>query len=246
MADASLAGQSGIYEIVNTLNGKRYVGSAKCFVKRWRIHLTGLKHNHHHCRHLQAAWNKYGADAFVFRVVEFCRAELLIEREQAAFDAFAPEYNVAKIAGNTLGTKRTPETRAKIAAKAIGRKMPPRSAEYRQKISAIHTGKPKPVHVMTALQSGRASRVYTHEQRAAIVEDLKKSYVDGRRSREKSDEHRHKIGQFYAKLSDDEVREIRRLKLAGVTGRALAVRFGSNTGTISEICSRKRYRWVSD
>lgn len=30
-----LLNQSGIYEILNTVNGKRYIGSAKNFSKRW-------------------------------------------------------------------------------------------------------------------------------------------------------------------------------------------------------------------
>ena len=74
MAEASLAERerSGIYAIVNTVNGKRYVGSAKRFRTRWNAHRAALNKGLHHSRHLQSAWNKYGAEAFVFTIIEFC------------------------------------------------------------------------------------------------------------------------------------------------------------------------------
>ena len=38
-----LLNQSGIYEILNTVNGKRYIGSAKNFSKRWWGHTNPQK-----------------------------------------------------------------------------------------------------------------------------------------------------------------------------------------------------------
>ena len=59
-----------IYKIVNTVNGKFYVGSTHNQYERFRTHRNKLRGNRHHCAHLQAAWNKYGESAFVFHVVE--------------------------------------------------------------------------------------------------------------------------------------------------------------------------------
>lgn len=95
-----------------------------------------------------------------------------------------------------------------------------------------------------ALQAGRASRVFTDDQREAISARLKAEYAAGIRVREKSEQHRQKIGKFYAKLTDDQVREIRALRKAGVACKEIAARFGSNAGTVCEIANRKRYRWV--
>jgi group I intron endonuclease len=59
-----------IYKIINTTNGKFYVGSTTNTRERFRTHRNKLRGNKHHCPHLQAAWNKYGENAFLFRVVE--------------------------------------------------------------------------------------------------------------------------------------------------------------------------------
>jgi group I intron endonuclease len=140
MADDTVP-QSGIYEILNTTNGKRYVGSAKNFGTRWKAHRTDLNRGKHHSRYLQAAWNKYGAEAFAFNVLECCSLELLIEREQALIDAIAPEYNMAKRAGNTLGTKRTAESRLKISAALKGKRLGrARSPESVAATAAAHRG----------------------------------------------------------------------------------------------------------
>ena len=59
-----------IYKIVNTVNGKFYVGSTTNTRERFRTHRNRLRKNRHHANHLQAAWNKYGEGAFVFVVIE--------------------------------------------------------------------------------------------------------------------------------------------------------------------------------
>lgn len=59
-----------IYKIVNLVNDKFYVGSTIHKKVRFRQHRRLLRSNRHHCKHLQAAWNKYGEDKFDFRVIE--------------------------------------------------------------------------------------------------------------------------------------------------------------------------------
>jgi group I intron endonuclease len=246
MAEASLAERerSGIYAIVNTVNGKRYVGSAKRFRTRWNAHRAALNKGLHHSRHLQSAWTKHGAEAFVFTVLEFCEPHELITREQAEIDVSRPAYNVCPVAGSTFGRLHSDETKLKIAAKAAGRKFPPRSAEYCATLSESLKGKKKSEAHAAAFQAGRAARIYSEEQRHQISESLKDAYRAGRKSRIKSEGHRQKIGQTYAKLTDDQVRQIRQLRSAGVTCKEVALRFDSNAGTICEIANRKRYRWV--
>lgn len=59
-----------IYKIINLVNDKFYVGSTINKKVRFRQHRKLLRGNRHHCKHLQAAWNKYGEAKFVFEVVE--------------------------------------------------------------------------------------------------------------------------------------------------------------------------------
>ena len=59
-----------IYKIINLVNDKFYVGSTTNKKVRFRQHRKLLRGNRHHCKHLQAAWNKYGEEKFSFVVVE--------------------------------------------------------------------------------------------------------------------------------------------------------------------------------
>lgn len=109
-------GTSGIYEIVCTENGRRYIGSAVNIDKRWRGHVLQLNEKRHHSRHLQRAWNKYGQAAFVFVVLEECMKGELILREQHYIDCLKPAFNSRPQAASQLGYRHTDETRRKMSA----------------------------------------------------------------------------------------------------------------------------------
>ena len=108
---------TGIYKIVNTVNGHMYVGSATNIKVRWRKHKSDLKRSNHHSQKLQRAWNKYGEEAFEFSVIEECEPikEIILGREQFWIDYYKAcdnhNYNVAKVAGSCAGCKATEETR---------------------------------------------------------------------------------------------------------------------------------------
>lgn len=229
--------KSGIYEIVNLVNGKRYVGSSTDTRRRFNVHRRLLNLGEHHNSPLQRSWKKHGAEAFAFRVIMVCSIGELIEQEQAAIDRLKPEYNLSPTAGNIFGyrfteeqksalrgrkqtdewkekraaahrgLKRSEETRSKIAAKAIGRTFE-RDEAYRSKISERFKGKPKSVEHMTAFQEGRRARVITDEENAKRSESLKLAYAEGRRSRERSPEYREKIAaKLRERAKDPAVRE---------------------------------------
>jgi group I intron endonuclease len=137
---------SGIYQITNTINGKRYIGSSVDFQKRWTLHARRLDKNIHHCHHLQAAWNKYGADCFEFAIIERCEKCELLTREQYYLDTLKPEYNISPTAGSRLGVKERQETRDKKSGKRG-----PRSDEDRmnRRISQFISDFPKNERVYT-------------------------------------------------------------------------------------------------
>ena len=108
--------RSGIYQIENQMNGKCYVGSTVSFQKRWKKHLRALRHGYHVNPHLQAAFGKYGEQAFVFSILEHVQPQILIEREQYYLDRTEPEYNIALMAASPMsGRRHTAETKRKMS-----------------------------------------------------------------------------------------------------------------------------------
>lgn len=114
--------KSGIYFIINEINGKIYIGSAVNFRIRWNVHQSNLNLNVHENKLLQNAWNKYGAENFRFQVLEYVEDKTkLLEIEQNWLDwtkCYERKigYNILKIAGSNLGYKASVETKAKISA----------------------------------------------------------------------------------------------------------------------------------
>lgn len=76
----------GIYKIENIVNKKIYVGSSNNIKRRWKEHINQLNSNSHPNRHLQFSWNKYGQNNFIFNILEECKEEDLINREQFYID----------------------------------------------------------------------------------------------------------------------------------------------------------------
>ena len=112
--------RSGVYEILNKTNGHRYVGSAVAMDKRWAKHKSDLFGNSHHSTYLQNAWNKYGEDAFEFEVLEQWEPEFLVSMEQWWMNMLRPEYNIAPVAGSSLGCKHTDVAKAKMSVAQTG------------------------------------------------------------------------------------------------------------------------------
>ena len=123
--------QQGIYKIRNLVNKKFYVGSSNNVYERFRAHKKLLRGNRHHCKHLQAAWNKYGEDCFVFKIVAHIVAvEDLFTAENgwlqqwvgtpecynSGRSAEAPMRGMPKELTHNYGKPVPPEQRLKIAA----------------------------------------------------------------------------------------------------------------------------------
>lgn len=96
---------SGIYKIVNTLNGKVYVGSTKDFQKRWRKHFNDLEKQQHSSIKLQRSYNKHGKDVFVCEIIEEIPYEKdkILEREQYWIDTLNSKENGYNIADASFG-----------------------------------------------------------------------------------------------------------------------------------------------
>ena len=130
---------SGVYRIVNTLDGKVYVGSAVNISNRRWIHLSMLRRGRHRNSHLQNAWDKYGEECFIFETIEMCEPERLIEVEQRWINHYdsASRYNILTKAQSSLGFKHSEEAIDKMSRRVF-------SEETRRHMSEAGAGKPRP------------------------------------------------------------------------------------------------------
>lgn len=115
-----------------------YIGSAFTFKSRWKNHIVELRLNRHHSPYLQASFNKYGEESFIFIVLEYVDDLLVIvKHEQIWLDKYKVYdrefgYNVCSVAGNKTGVKASPQTLGKLS---LLRKGVPRSEETKRKIA---------------------------------------------------------------------------------------------------------------
>jgi group I intron endonuclease len=155
---------SGIYKIANRETSKVYIGSAVDIPRRWRGHKRDLSRGMARGQKLQRAWDKYGAEAFEFSVLLYCRKEDLILFEQRAidsFDAVRSGFNTAPIAGSQLGFRHSAATRTRLSESLRGNKRllgHVHSAETRAKLSAAGKGKKKAPRTPEHLANMSASR----------------------------------------------------------------------------------------
>jgi group I intron endonuclease len=182
--------KSGIYSITNTANGKRYIGSAALFARRFSQHKHELRAGRHHSVKLQRAWDKHGPDSFVFEVLETvaCVADL-IAREQHWIDAHQAAgvngYNISPVAGSTVGYRHTEESRAKMRREF--------SLEHRAQIGEAGKGRVPSIEARAKLAAALAGRPKTAETRAKM-----KQAMAGRKCKPRTPEH---IARHAAALS---------------------------------------------
>lgn len=172
---------SGCYEILNTVNGKRYIGQSQNMKKRWTAHRWHLRRGAHHALPLQRAWDKYGEAAFKFLPILTCQKSMLTFYEQQLLDKAKPEYNLCPIAEATRGSKRSPEACAAISKRMQGntilkgKKLPP---EWCAAISAGLTGgkrTPEQCHALSVLHMGVPRSIASREKQSKAMMGQKKS-----------------------------------------------------------------------
>ena len=105
-----------IYAIINIVDDKHYVGQASDRDFRWKEHLKSLKGFYHHSILLQRAWYKYGANNFIFVVLEVLDdISKLNEREIYWGNLLKPEYHLAPFGGSMRGYKHTEEAKINMS-----------------------------------------------------------------------------------------------------------------------------------
>ena len=175
----------GIYAIRN--GDRAYIGHSVNISTRWGQHRSALRNGRHRNPHLQNAWNKHGEDAFEFVILEECAVGVLLEREQHYMDAHPVRYNIAPVAGSSLGVIRSDETRKRMSEAQKGKTHTP---ETREKLRRANMGNTNAAgHVPSheaRVKMGAASvgRKASPETRAKLSEALK-GYVASPEARSK-------------------------------------------------------------
>lgn len=198
---------SAIYGIRHIASGRMYVGSAVRTNARWRQHRSQLQRGTHHSRHLQAAWNKYGAEAFEFVVLEMVPAsdDLLVRENEWISSSMAADrrygFNCCQVAGSQLGMRHSDEVRSKMSSAHKGRKKSPEhqaainaslkgrtlSDEHRAKIVANQTGRKASDETRMKMRESQATKI--------LSPDAKERMVTANIGRKFSEEHRNRIAE---------------------------------------------------
>ena len=188
-----------IYLVENAVNSKIYIGKTINSVEhRWSEHVGTARRGSPFYFH--NAIRKYGADAFVMRVLETVDDPgVLNDREIHWIATLNPDYNMTaggegtpghkhsdatkqKLRDANTGLTRSDATRQKISAAKTGVK---HSAEARAKMSAAKTGTKHSAETRANMSASRTGRKHSAETRAKMSAS--------RTGRKLSTEHRQKL-----------------------------------------------------
>ncbi len=162
---------SGVYRIRCLVNSKVYVGSSLAIDRRLSGHRRNLIRGKHVNAHLQAAWDKYGADAFEFDIIERVDPERLLDVEQFYIDWHQASdrtrgFNIRLKAESNVGLPVSEETRRRIS---IAQKGHGASAETRAKIGAKHKGKTISPEAREKMRAAKLGKKMSDEARANMT-----------------------------------------------------------------------------
>lgn len=129
-----------IYKIENTVNGKVYIGQTiQKPNARFQAHVAELKSGRKKNGKLQAAWNKYGPDAFAFSVLFMCDEKDLDRCEIetiSKYNSFKNGYNATAGGKQVMeNRKHSEETKHKISKKS---KRLWENESYRSHLEYVH------------------------------------------------------------------------------------------------------------
>jgi len=108
---------------VNTESGETYIGSSSNLRRRFNQYFS-LAYLTKNARSsvIFKALLKRGHSKFSLEILEYCKKEDILNREQYYIDTLKPSYNILKTAGSSLGYAHTTEAIEKIRVANLGRK----------------------------------------------------------------------------------------------------------------------------
>lgn len=132
---------TGIYEIINNIDGKVYIGQTINYKQRRKHHLADLRNGKHCNEHLQRAFNKYGEANFSMHLIERCeeneldKEEIRIIKDKKATN---PKYGYNLMHGGQTYRRFTDQVKEKMSNTRKGMRF---SELHRQRIGDSNRGK---------------------------------------------------------------------------------------------------------
>jgi len=248
----------GIYSISCCANNKQYIGSSIDIGDRWRHHMASLIRNSHGNNHLQRIWNKYGSTKFIFKIIELCHFNELVDKELFWIRKLNPVCNL-KIPNLTHeGWIFKEETRKKMSQAAKGHipwnkdKKGIYSEETLCKISEGSIGNQNAKgwtptqdqkRKMREARLNNPIRYWLGKNRS---EETKKKISQTLEGRIQSDDTKRKRSRSLPsrKLSDEQVLVIRERALTGENQFIIAKDFKIAHSTVSSIKTGRVRKWL--
>jgi group I intron endonuclease len=218
-----LSQKAGIYKICCLVNNKSYIGSSANMQSRKADHFRLLRQSRHPNRYLQAAWKKYGEDAFVFIILKFCSKKYLLHYEQIyidKFQAYGQGFNLRPKASSNAGWKTTAEQRERYSQALKGRVL---SKETRERMSLAKQGIIFSQEHRKHLSEARKGYIPSPESCQKISEKLK-GRISNRKDVHLSLETRRKMSESHQnkKLSENTKKKLRLRKISAETKRKMS------------------------
>lgn len=250
--------KSGIYQIRNTVDGKRYIGRTVDFTKRKQMHFWELGNNRHYNRHLQGAYN-INPNAFVFEIIEECEIDKLNDREVywiANYDTMdeSKGYNLCEGGKTTTGYHFSEESKKKMSEKRKGVTYSREVIEKRKRSLQEHMERDPEFAErvkQTRITSAKA-RGSSWNKGRPCPEWLKKLNSERQKGRIITEEHKEKLRELYkgenslsAKLKESEVIDMRLRFLNGESRLSIAKDYPNmHPNTIYDIVKGKRWKHI--
>lgn len=193
---------SGVYEILNLKNNKRYIGSSCNIYSRLYYHFKYLKNNSHTNKYLQRSWNKYGEVNFKVNILEYVEDEILLrETEQKYINLYDSKNLLLNVSKNVKsfwkGQKHTKESKEKMSKMQKGRPSnkkgktyeemygKEKAENYKKKLALTSTGRENKLKNLTL------EEIHGEEK----AREIRKKISKANKNKKKTKEHRRKIGE---------------------------------------------------
>lgn len=139
-----------IYSITNIINNKIYIGISKEVKTREHKHFWMLENNRHENRKLQNAYNFYGKEAFIFKIIDEIETDDIMEALDLEhfyimeYDSYRNGYNKSIGYDGSTSIQFTPERLEKMSRAMKGNQYAKgckRNEKHKQLISKVHKNK---------------------------------------------------------------------------------------------------------